>query len=395
MTSGPFPSGCRARCTRLRRERLVGAPVASQNPVAHRQGEGGHHRTTLTSPGRPGRRASWDVGGQSPSHATDLEAWMDTASELGNFLKSRRAALRPEDVGIAPHPTRRRVTGLRREELATLAGVSITHYTRLEQGRATGASDSVLEAIARTLRLTDDETAHLRDLARPATASSRPAPTPVEHASASARQLLAAMTGVPALVLDRRNDVLAWNHLGHALLAGHLAPESPDAPATRPNLTRMLFLDERYRELYPDWNEEALLAVASLRLVAGRRPDDRSLAELIGHLTLHGDEFASRWARHPVRTCTSGVKHLRHPLVGAMDLSFENLVIPGTSGQRLIAYTAEPGSPSEAALRILGSATARATAATPGAAAASAEGATVVRRRPPGTRVTNVPGQHT
>ncbi len=279
---------------------------------------------------------------------------MDAPSELGDFLKSRRAALRPEDVGITPHPTRRRVTGLRREELAMLAGVSITHYTRLEQGRVTSASDAVLDAIARTLRLTEDETAHLKDLARPSEAS-RPAPPRVEHASSSARQLLAAMTDVPALVLDRRNDVLAWNVLGHALLAGHLPSDSPDSPGSRPNLTRMLFLDEHYRELYTDWNEEAQLAVASLRLVAGRHPDDRGLTELVGRLTVQCDEFASRWAQHPVRTCTSGVKRLHHPLVGAMDLSFENLVIPGTSGQRLIAYTAEPGSPSEAALRLLGS----------------------------------------
>ncbi|MFF4837338.1 helix-turn-helix transcriptional regulator [Streptomyces sp. NPDC001315] len=282
---------------------------------------------------------------------------MDTPSELGDFLKSRRAALRPEDVGITPHPTRRRVTGLRREELSMLAGVSITHYTRLEQGRATSASDAVLESIARTLRLTDDETAHLKALARP-TPASRPAPPRVEYASPSARQLLAAMTDVPALVLDRRTDVLAWNRLGHALLAGHLAPECPDTPAARPNLTRMLFLDEQYRDQYPNWNEEAQLAVASLRLVAGRHPDDRSLAGLVGHLAMNCSEFASRWARHPVRTCTSGVKQLHHPLVGAMELSFESLDIPGTSGRRLIAYTAEPDSPSEAALRLLGNVTA-------------------------------------
>lgn len=295
---------------------------------------------------------------------------MDAPSELGDFLKSRRAALRPEDVGITPHPTRRRVSGLRREELAMLAGVSITHYTRLEQGRALSASDGVLEAIARTLRLSDDETAHLKDLARPTAASSRPAPPRVAaHAGASTRQLLAAMSEVPALVLDRHNDILAWNRMGHALLAGHLAPESPDSPATRPNLTRMLFLDEQYRELFTNWNEEAQLGVASLRLVAGRHPHDRALAELIGQLAMTCDEFATRWARHPVRTCTSGVKHLRHPLVGALDLSFENLVIPGASGQRLIAYTAEPGSPSEAALRLLGSVT-----------ASVAEGPATVRR---------------
>ncbi len=289
---------------------------------------------------------------------------MDGSSELGDFLKSRRAALRPEEVGITPHPTRRRVTGLRREELAMLANVSITHYTRLEQGRVISVSEGLLEAIARTLRLTEDETAHLKDLARPAAASSRPASPRVAYASAGSRQLLAAMTDVPAIVMDRRNDVLAWNHMGHALLAGHLPPDSPDTPATRPNLTRMLFLDEQYRRLYADWDDQAQLAVAALRLVAGRHPDDRALAELVGRLTMSCDEFASRWARHPVRTCTSGVKRLRHPLVGAMELSFESLVIPGTSGQRMIAYTAEPGSPSEAALRILGSATAPATPAT-------------------------------
>jgi transcriptional regulator with XRE-family HTH domain len=285
---------------------------------------------------------------------------MGASSELGDFLKSRRAALRPEDVGITPHPTRRRVTGLRREELATLSNVSITHYTRLEQGRATGVSDGLLEAVARTLRLTDDETAHLKDLARPAAASSRhrTAPPRMAPANASARQLLNAMTEVPALILDRRNDVLAWNQMGHALLAGHLTAKSPDTPATRPNMTRMLFLDGQYRALYANWHDQAQQAVASLRLVAGRHPDDRFLAELLGQLAMNCDEFASLWARHPVRTCTSEVKHLRHPLVGTMELSFENLVIPGTSGQHMIAYTAEPGSPSEAALRILGSATA-------------------------------------
>jgi transcriptional regulator with XRE-family HTH domain len=284
---------------------------------------------------------------------------MDGPSELGDFLKTRRAALRPEDVGIATHPARRRVTGLRREELATLANVSVTHYTRLEQGRATNASDSTLEAIARTLRLTHDETAHLKDLARPAAASSRrPAPLRVAHASASARQLLGAMTHVPAVIMDRRNDVLAWNQLGRALLAAHLAPGSPDTPDGRPNLTRMLFLDEQYRALYQNWAGQAELAVAALRLVAGRHRDDRALAELIGQLTINSDEFASLWARHPVRTCTSGVKFLRHPVVGEVELSFENLVIPGTAGQHLIAYTAEPGSPSETALRLLGSASA-------------------------------------
>lgn len=284
---------------------------------------------------------------------------MNAPSELGDFLRSRRAALRPEEVGIAPHPTRRRVTGLRREELAMLAGVSITHYTRLEQGRALSPSDSVLDAIARTLRLTEDEVAHLKALARPVPSSSsgRPATAHAEHATPSTRRLLAAMADVPALVLNRRNDVLAWNPLGHALLAAHLPPEAPDTPADRPNLTRMLFLDDRYRGLHPHRTEEAALSVASLRVIAGRHPDDRLLAELVGQLAVRSPEFAALWSRHPVRTCTSGVKHLHHPLVGPLTLTFENLLVPGTSGHRLIAYTAEPGSPSEAALRLLSSPT--------------------------------------
>ncbi|GAA3139185.1 helix-turn-helix transcriptional regulator [Planomonospora alba] len=277
---------------------------------------------------------------------------MDRARELGDFLKSRRAALDPGELGLRTYGTRRRVSGLRREELAMLAGVSVTHYTRLEQGRAAGASDSVLDALARALRLTEDETAHLKHLARPS-AAARPAPARPEHASRSARRLLEAMTEVPALVLDRRNDILAWNRLGHALLAGHLGAAAPDDPAARPNLTRLLFLDEHFRELYPDWPEEATLAVASLRLTAGRHPDDRRLAELVGRLAIQSEEFATRWARHPVRTCTSGVKRFHHPVVGPMELYFENLLIPGGSGQRIIAYSAEPGSPSEAALRLL------------------------------------------
>ncbi|MFJ3666393.1 helix-turn-helix transcriptional regulator [Streptomyces sp. NPDC090106] len=291
---------------------------------------------------------------------------VERPSELGGFLKSRRASVRPQDVGITPHPSRRRVAGLRREELAMLAGVSITHYTRLEQGRATGVSDSVLEALARTLRLTEDETAHLKDLARPRTRSApRTAPAPD-----SVRQLLDAMTDVPALLLDRCGEVLAWNPLGHALLGSHLPYEVPGGPGGTGssggtggiggtggvNLLRMLFLDERYRALYVDRAEEARLAVASLRIEAGRHPEDRGPAELVGQLALRSDEFAALWARHPVRTCTSGVKELLHPAVGRLTLSFENLVLPGppgAPGRRMITYTAAPGSPSDAALRLL------------------------------------------
>ena len=264
---------------------------------------------------------------------------MDTPSVLGDFLRSRRARLQPEDVGLQAYGARRRVPGLRREELAQLAGVSVTHYTRLEQGQSTNASDAVLDAIARALRLNADETAHLRDLARPA-APARQAPLRPDHAR-------------PAVTLDRRNDVLAWNPLGHALLAWHIDFGSPQSPSERPNLTRMLFLDEHTRELHTAWEEEAKTSVAALRLIAGRHPDDRRLAELIGRLAMKSDEFAAMWSRHPVRSCTSGTKLLHHPFVGALELSFESMQLADGSGQRMLAYSAPAGSASEAGLQLL------------------------------------------
>ena len=277
---------------------------------------------------------------------------MDTPAALGDFLRSRRAALQPEDVGLSSYGGRRRVPGLRREELAMLAGVSITYYTRLEQGQSLNASDSVLDALARALRLNADEHAHLRDLARPARTRRRPAERP-EQVRPGTRRLVETMGTVPAVVLDRRADVLAWNPLGHALLAGHLPLDGPGRPAERPNLLRLLFLDPHTRELYPHWADEARTALASLRLVAGRHPDDRPLAELIGQLSMQSSEFTDLWARHPVRACISGVKRFHHPSVGPMELAFENLQFGDDSGHRMLLYSAEAGSPSEAALGLL------------------------------------------
>ncbi|MGW0608426.1 helix-turn-helix transcriptional regulator [Streptomyces sp. NPDC002644] len=278
-------------------------------------------------------------------------------SELSDFLRSRRAALTPEEIGLPQLAERRRVPGLRREEVALAAGVSLTHYTRLEQGRAQQVSDAVLEAIARTLRLTADERTHLMDLARPEPPAHRrpqaPRPRRADQAGQELRQLIDTFTDTPALVLDRRNDVLAWNAMGHLLLAMHLDFDAPADPSRRPNLTRMLFLDEHTGDLYPRRQDEAQLAVASLRLVAGRHRHDRQLAELVGDLMLNSEEFAELWARHPVRTCVAGVKEFDHPLVGAMRLSFQSLLVPGDDGQRVIAYSARPGSGSEAALRLL------------------------------------------
>ncbi|WP_405457845.1 helix-turn-helix transcriptional regulator [Streptomyces sp. NBC_00101] len=281
---------------------------------------------------------------------------MDTPTALGDFLRNRRARLQPEDVGLPNHGTRRRVPGLRREELALLAGVSITYYTHLEQGQSANASDSVLDALARALRLTPDEHTHLRDLARPPKAK-RAAPHRPEYVRAPTRRLIDAMPQVPAVVLDGRNDVLAWNALGHALLAGHLDPASPDTPAARPNLTRMLFLDPHTRELYTDWTKEARVALSALRLVAGRNPQDSALAELIGSLLLRSADFAKLWSKHPVRDCTVGTKSLHHPAVGAMTLDFENLHLADGTGHRMLLYTAPEGSPSDAALRLLASLT--------------------------------------
>ncbi|MCQ4079748.1 helix-turn-helix transcriptional regulator [Streptomyces sp. RB6PN25] len=277
---------------------------------------------------------------------------MDAPTELGDFLRSRRARLQPEDAGLPAYGGRRRVPGLRREELAQLAGMSLTYYTRLEQGQSTNASEAVLDALARALQLSEDEHAHLRNLAHPARRPRRTAPR-AEYARPGMQQLISAVEGVPALVVDRRSDVLAWNPLAHALLAGHLALDSPDRPSERPNLPQMLFLDPHTRELFTDWDEEARRTVASLRLVAGRFPDDRRLASLIGELSMKSSEFAALWSRHPVHNCLSGVKQFHHPIVGSMELSFEVMHVPDESGHRALMYSAEPGSPSEAALGLL------------------------------------------
>jgi transcriptional regulator with XRE-family HTH domain len=242
---------------------------------------------------------------------------------------------------------------LRREELAQLAGVSATYYTRLEQGQSTNASESVIDALARALELDDDERAHLRDLARPAQAKRRRRARP-EAADPSTVRLIAAMADIPALVMGPRTEVLAWNPLAHALLAGHHDVDAPTRPADRPNLTRMLFLDAHTRELYSRWDEEAARAGASLRLVAGRHRDDRELADLVGELTLKSHEFASLWSRHPVHNCVAGVKHFHHPEIGDLELEFQVLLLPDDSGHRIMTYTAVPGTPSAAAIRLLG-----------------------------------------
>ncbi|MEU6427750.1 helix-turn-helix transcriptional regulator [Microbispora sp. NPDC046973] len=272
--------------------------------------------------------------------------------QLGEFLRTRRSRLRPEDVGLVPYGDRRRVPGLRREELAQLAGVSASYYSRLERGHSRGASPEVLDAIARALSLDEAERRHLHDLAsaaqhRPA-GGRRPAP---ERATAAVRQLVSAMTDVPVVVLGRRGDVLAWNRTGHALYAGHLDPRSPDRPAERPNMTRLVFFDAHTRELYADWPQKAKDVVGNLRLAAGRDPGDPLLASLIGELTMRSPEFTTMWSDHKVRVCDVGVYDMRHPLVGVMTLTQQTLHTE--EGQRVVMATAEPGSASQSALILL------------------------------------------
>ena len=278
---------------------------------------------------------------------------MEVRAELGEFLQTRRARLRPEDLGLISYGERRRVPGLRREELAQLAGVSVSYYTRLEQGQSVNASDEVLDAIATALRLESDERDYLLRVAHPPRTRRRPLPP--QQARPGVRQMLDAMSEVPALVLGRANDVLAWNALGHALFAGHVDVDSPSRPAERPNMSLMLFLDQHYRDLYVDWKAKARGNVADLRKHSAAHPDDLRLQAVVGELTMKSPEFAALWAAHPVRSCDPIRRDYRHPLVGCLSLSQEAWVQTVDADQRLIVMSAEPGSPSEAALRLLSS----------------------------------------
>ncbi|WP_035791346.1 helix-turn-helix domain-containing protein [Kitasatospora mediocidica] len=276
---------------------------------------------------------------------------MTGKSQLGEFLQARRSQVRPEDIGMPTYGERRRVPGLRREELALLAGVSASYYTRLEQGQSLSASPEVLEAIGGALRLDESERRYLHDLARadrPRTRGRRPAP---ERVTQAAGQLLDVLADVPAIVLGRRSDVLAWNRLGHALFAGHLDPGAPDTPAQRPNMARLVFLEPHTRDLYADWPSKARAVVGNLRLVAAQHPQDPALHSLLGELSARSAEFASLWADHRVTACTVAGYEMRHPLVGSLSVIQQTLSHgPGPS---VVVATTEAGSPSRAALALL------------------------------------------
>ncbi|QIQ02595.1 helix-turn-helix transcriptional regulator [Streptomyces liangshanensis] len=269
-------------------------------------------------------------------------------SELREFLRSRRARVTPEDAGLPPHPGTRRVPGLRREEVAQLAGVSVDYYVRLERGRGTNVSESVLDAVARALRLDDTERGHLFALARPTRKLARPLPP--QRVRPGMYRILDTLTGTPAQVIGRRLDVLASNAMARALFADFDA-----LPQRERNMARFIFLDDAARELYADWAATARGTVAALHLYAGRNPHDPRLAELIGDLSLGDQDFRRWWADHDVLRRTYGSKRYHHPLVGDLTLDYEALTPTADPDQMLGIYTAEPGSPSAQALSLLAS----------------------------------------
>ena len=278
---------------------------------------------------------------------------MDNRTEVREFLATRRAKLTPDQAGVPLYGQRRRVPGLRREEVAQLAGLSTDYYTRLEKGNLRGASDSVLEAIARALQLDDAERAHLHDLARAARAGAVRGPrrrTQPQQVRPSIQQLLDAMTAGVAFVRNGRLDVLAINPLGRAFYTPVL-----DTPARPANLARYCFLDPGAGEFYPDWDEAADTTVALLRTEAGRDPYDRTLTDLVGELATRSDAFRTRWAAHVVRLHHTGSKRFRHPLVGDLTVGFNATELPADPGLTLTVYTSEPGSGSAEKLALLAS----------------------------------------
>jgi transcriptional regulator with XRE-family HTH domain len=277
--------------------------------------------------------------------------FVETKKEIREFLTSRRARVTPEQAGLPTYGARR-VPGLRREEVAVLAGVSVPYYTRLERGDMSGASEGVLEALARALQLDDAERAHLFDLARAAQ------PTPVRPRRRQAKQrvrpevqwTLDAITGAAAFVGNDRLDLLAANQLGRALFSELYA-----APARPVNTARFVFLDPAAEAFFGDWDRVAGESVAILRSAGGRDPYDRELSDLVGELATQSEAFRTRWAAHNVRFHNTGVKHLNHPVVGELHLTFNRLDLAADPGLTLFTYTAEPGSRSEEALKLLGS----------------------------------------
>ncbi|MFF5521824.1 helix-turn-helix transcriptional regulator [Streptomyces coeruleorubidus] len=278
---------------------------------------------------------------------------MDTAHEIREFLATRRAKISPHQAGLPAFGGNRRVPGLRREEVALLAGVSIDYYARLERGQLAGASEDVLDAVCRALQLDDAERAHLHDLAaaqrrRPPRRAARRARATVP---ASIKRVLDSMTGSPAFIRNGSLDILAINPLGRALYAPLFTSEAPDPV----NIARFQFLDPTSRGFFPDWNTSVTTTVSLLRTEAGRVPGDTGLTSLIGELITRSEEFRAAWAKHNVRLHHTGRKPFRHPAIGEITLDFDAMQLSAHPGLTLTAYSAEPGTPAHDALCLLAS----------------------------------------
>jgi transcriptional regulator with XRE-family HTH domain len=275
---------------------------------------------------------------------------MDTKSEIRDFLTSRRARIKPEEVGLTTYGPRR-VPGLRREEVATLAGVSVDYYNRMERGNLGGATESVLDALASALRLDEAERAHLYDLARASQPSARGRRRSTkQNVRPSVQWMLDSMTGSAAIAENGRLDALATNRLGRGFYS-HLF----DGSGRRVNFARFIFLDPRAKDFYADWERSAKDCVALLRLEAGRTPYDRELSDLVGELSTQSEEFRGHWAAHNVRLHNEGVKHFNHPVVGDLELSYNRIELPADPGIAIIEYTPEPGSKSADTFSLLAS----------------------------------------
>jgi transcriptional regulator with XRE-family HTH domain len=275
---------------------------------------------------------------------------VDAANELSQFLTGRRAKVTPEQVGLRSYG-RRQVPGLRREEVASLAGVSVEYYKRLERGNAAGVSDSVLDALADALQLDDAERAHLFDLVRAASpVTSRRARRASPQKVRPVVQRIVDSIGAPATLSNMRADYLTANALGRALYAPLF-----DGPEQPPNSARFTFLDPAAQQFFTDWEKAAKDLVASLRSAAGRNPHDRALTDLVGELSMRSEPFRKWWAAHDVRYHQTGGKRLHHPIVGDLELEYEVMEISADSGLRLAVFSAEPGTRSAEALDLLAS----------------------------------------
>jgi transcriptional regulator with XRE-family HTH domain len=270
-------------------------------------------------------------------------------NDIKEFLATRRARITPQQAGLPAYGSNRRVLGLRREEVALLAGVSIDYYVRLERGNLSGVSDSVLDAVAGALKLDEAERSHLHDLARTANTGPRRATRPAcRQVRPTIQRVLDSMTDAPAFIRNGRLDILAVNTLGRALYAPLF--DTPDRPV---NVARFQFLHPGGADFFPDWDISVDTTVALLRTEAGRAPYDRNLTDLVGELVTRSEEFRTAWAKHNVRLHHTGTKRFHHPAVGDLALDFEAMALPADPGQTLTSYSAAPGTPSADGLSLL------------------------------------------